>query len=98
VFPGGCLPSITALCRAATERSPLRLLDLEDFTPHYATTLAHWRRRLHAAVARGEAGDLSAEALRSFDYYFAYCEAGFRERVSGLVQMVFTGPQARLPA
>ncbi|HET9298887.1 MAG TPA: cyclopropane-fatty-acyl-phospholipid synthase family protein [Candidatus Polarisedimenticolaceae bacterium] len=89
VFPGGCLPSIGALCRAAAKRSPLRLTGLEDFTPHYAATLAHWRRRLHAAVARGEAKVLSPEALRSFDYYFAYCEAGFRERLSGLVQMVF---------
>jgi cyclopropane-fatty-acyl-phospholipid synthase len=89
VFPGGCLPSIGALCRAAAQRSPLRLTALEDFTPHYAATLAHWRRRLHAAVARGDARQLSAEALRSFDYYFAYCEAGFRERLSGLVQMVF---------
>ena len=89
VFPGGCLPSIGALCRAAAERSPLRLTGLEDFTPHYAATLAHWRRRLHAAVARGDARQLSADALRSFDYYFAYCEAGFRERLSGLVQMVF---------
>ena len=97
VFPGGCLPSITALCRAAAERSPLRLRDLEDFTPHYAATLAHWRRRLHAAVARGEARELTAEALRSFDYYFAYCEAAFRESLSGLVQMVFAGPSARLP-
>jgi cyclopropane-fatty-acyl-phospholipid synthase len=94
VFPGGCLPSVTALCQAATARSPLRLLDLEDFTAHYATTLSHWRRRLHAAVARGDAKELSAEALRSFDYYFAYCEAGFREHLSGLVQMVFTGPDA----
>ncbi|HEX5044778.1 MAG TPA: cyclopropane-fatty-acyl-phospholipid synthase family protein [Candidatus Polarisedimenticolaceae bacterium] len=90
VFPGGCLPSIGALCRAAAERSPLRLIGLEDFTPHYAATLAHWRKRLHAAVARGDARQLSAEALRSFDYYFAYCEAGFRERLSGLVQMVFS--------
>lgn len=89
VFPGGCLPSITVLCQAAARRSPLRLLDLEDFTPHYAATLAHWRKRLHAAVDRGEARQLSADALRSFDYYFAYCEAGFRERLSGLVQMVF---------
>ena len=89
VFPGGCLPSITVLCQAAARRSPLRLLDLEDFTPHYAATLAHWRKRLHAAVERGDARQLSADALRSFDYYFAYCEAGFRERLSGLVQMVF---------
>jgi len=89
VFPGGCLPSITALCEAAARRSPLRLHDLEDFTPHYAATLAHWRKRLHAAVDRGDARQLSADALRSFDYYFAYCEAGFRERLSGLVQMVF---------
>ena len=89
MFPGGCLPSITALCEAAARRSPLRLHDLEDFTPHYAATLAHWRKRLHAAVDRGDARQLSADALRSFDYYFAYCEAGFRERLSGLVQMVF---------
>src|SRR5690606_3450006 len=43
VFPGSCLPSVPAMCRAASESSDLRLAHLEDLTPHYAETLRRWR-------------------------------------------------------
>jgi cyclopropane-fatty-acyl-phospholipid synthase len=83
IFPGSCIPSVTALLAAATRASDLRLHALDDLTPHYATTLATWRERLLARA--GEVGD--ASLLRAWDYYLAYCEAGFRERYIGNVQM-----------
>jgi cyclopropane-fatty-acyl-phospholipid synthase len=33
-----------------------------------------------------------------FEYYLAYCEAGFEERYLGDVQMLFVKPRARPPA
>jgi cyclopropane-fatty-acyl-phospholipid synthase len=92
VFPGGCIPSVTALVGAATTASDLRLRHLEDLTPHYVRTLAAWRENLAArreAVAR-----ITTERFRRlWDFYLCYCEGGFAERYVGLVQLVFDRPQ-----
>jgi len=88
VFPGSFIPSVEAIAAAAARHTDLRLEFVEDFGPHYATTLQHWRdamRRDPAPFLRrgGEA------LLRAWDYYFAYCEAGFRERHIGVAHMRF---------
>jgi cyclopropane-fatty-acyl-phospholipid synthase len=92
IFPGGCIPSVTALLDAATAASDLRLRHLEDFTLHYARTLAAWRENLAArreAVAR-----LTTERFRRlWDFYLCYCEGSFAEGYAGLVQLVFDRPQ-----
>jgi cyclopropane-fatty-acyl-phospholipid synthase len=78
VFPGGFLPSPTAF-RAAAGRAGLAVADEETFGASYAATLAEWRRRFHAAwdaIARQGFDD---RFRRLWDYYLAYCEAGFRE-------------------
>lgn len=78
VFPGSFIPSVTAIVAAATRHTELRLERLEQFGQHYATTLATWRERLLREpapfVLRG-----GPAMPRAWDYYFAYCEAGFRE-------------------
>ena len=48
VFPGGCLPSLGAITRSVARASDLRVVHLEDLTPHYARTLALWRERFVA--------------------------------------------------
>lgn len=78
VFPGGFLPSKTAFARAV-EAAGLRLEAAEHFGLSYAETLAEWRRRFHARW--GEIAPLGFDDRfrRLWDYYLAYCEAGFRE-------------------
>jgi len=92
IFPGSCIPSVTALVAAATRGSDLRLRQLEDLTPHYVTTLAAWRASLTAR--RDEARHLGFDdaTLRAWDYYFAYCEGGFRERYIGCAQLHLVRP------
>src|SRR5690606_21820536 len=51
IFPGGFLPSVTAMTTAATDASDLRLFHLEDIGAHYARTLAEWRRRFMARAS-----------------------------------------------
>ncbi len=91
VFPGSCIPSVTALLAAATRASDLRLTHLEDFTPHYARTLATWRENLDL---RREAAERFGDPWfrRMWRYYLCYCEGGFLERYTGLVQMVMVRP------
>lgn len=89
VFPGSFIPSVTAIVAAATRHTDLRLEFCEDFGPHYATTLAEWRRRLLADPAPFLQRDPSGALVRAWDYYFAYCEAGFRERHIGVCHLRF---------
>jgi cyclopropane-fatty-acyl-phospholipid synthase len=59
-------------------KAGLTLDGLETFGLSYAETLAEWRRRFHAAVPTLRAGGMDDVFSRRWDYYLAYCEAGFR--------------------
>ncbi len=95
VFPGGLLPSVAAICRSVARASDFRLFHLEDITPHYAETLRHWRRRFHENLEAIRRLGLPEELLRIWEFYFCYCEGGFRERVIGDVQVLLTRPECR---
>jgi cyclopropane-fatty-acyl-phospholipid synthase len=93
IFPGSCIPSVTAMCQAMTSDSDLKLVHLEDFTPHYATTLDRWSAALQAHHDEARAMGLDDHFLRTWEYYFRYCEGGFVERHIGLVQMMLAKPE-----
>jgi cyclopropane-fatty-acyl-phospholipid synthase len=92
VFPGSCIPSITALCGAATRSSDLRLVDMDDMTSHYARTLADWRAAFNAQLGAMRAMGYPDDFIRFWDFYLAYCEAGFREHYIGSVQLLWAKP------
>ena len=92
IFPGSCIPSTTAISKAIAAATDLRLVHLEDITPHYARTLAEWRRRFFAQIERVREMGYSDTFIRMWEYYLCYCEAGFTERYIGDVQMVFAKP------
>lgn len=102
IFPGCCIPSVSALLAAATKSSDLKLVHLEDITPHYTRTLATWRENMFANREQVHALGLDEKFLRTWDYYFSYCEGGFAEQHIGDVQLLFAKPgfrgQAPLPA
>jgi cyclopropane-fatty-acyl-phospholipid synthase len=92
VFPGCCIPSVTALLRAATAASDLRLVGLEDIGPHYAPTLARWRENVFASLARVRELGYTDEFVRMWEFYLCYCEAGFAERALGDALLLFEKP------
>jgi hypothetical protein len=97
IFPGGCLPSLGAITRSLSRVGGLRIAHLEDLTSHYARTLACWRGRFalnrHSIRALG----YPEELLRTFEFYFAYREAGFMERRISCAQIVLEKHACRLP-
>jgi len=95
IFPGSCIPSVTALNRSAAKVSDLRLVHLEDITPHYAKTLAAWHRNFTMNLDRVRKLGCSDTFIRMWMFYLQYCEASFEERYNGNVQMVFSKPQNR---
>lgn len=95
IFPGSCIPSVTALLSAATRASDLRLERLEEIGRHYVPTLAAWRANLRARWSAAKALGFSEECLRAWEFYFVYCEGGYAEGQLGDVHMLFTRPAAR---
>lgn len=90
IFPGGHLPSTTALAAAMTRHSTLMIDHVENIGNHYALTLADWRRRFVANRDKLPAMGFDRAFERKWLYYLMSCEAGFRERVLGDIQMVLT--------
>ena len=90
IFPGGLLPSLTAITAAMTRHSRLMADDVENIGDHYATTLAHWHRRFMDNRDRVAALGFDAVFQRKWAYYLGSCEAAFRERAIGNLQLVLT--------
>jgi cyclopropane-fatty-acyl-phospholipid synthase len=95
IFPGSCIPSVTAMGDAVAAATDLRLVHLEDITPHYARTLRTWRERFFDNIAQVKALGYSDTFVRMWEFYLCYCEAGFQERYLGDVQMLFAKPLSR---
>jgi cyclopropane-fatty-acyl-phospholipid synthase len=95
IFPGGFLPSVTAMLASLTGKTDMRLYHLEDIGEHYATTLRHWRIRFKQKLTEIRAMGYSEEFLRMWEYYYCYCEGAFTERAIGNVQMLLVKPGNR---
>jgi len=76
VFPGGMLPTKTAV-RESAIAAGFTLGDEEAFGPSYALTLREWRRRFLQKADGVSALGLGSRFSRMWEYYLAYCEAGF---------------------
>ena len=77
IFPGGMLPTPAIMEREAAAAG-LAITHKECFAAGYADTLAEWRRRFLAQWAEIEPLGFGSDFRRLWDYYLAYCEAGFR--------------------
>ncbi len=95
IFPGSFIPSVTAICQSLSKVTDFRIFNLEDFGPHYATTLHHWRERFLAQLPKVRQLGYSDAFIRLWEYYLCYCEGGFAERQLGVVQMLLTKPACR---
>ncbi len=94
VFPGSCLPSDVAMCESITRSSNLDLVFKEDITAHYVKTLAIWRSRFMTKLDQVRKFWPGEAFIRTWDLYFASCEAGFAERDIYVGQYLFAKPKA----
>lgn len=95
IFPGSCIPSNTAMLNSITRNTDLRLFDLEDIGPHYATTLRLWRENFFANLNQIRQLNYSEEFIKMWDFYLSYCEGGFEERALGDVHLLLAKPGNR---
>ncbi|MDH3195566.1 MAG: class I SAM-dependent methyltransferase, partial [Hyphomicrobiales bacterium] len=80
IFPGGLLPTPTAIAQQAA-LAGLRIERVERFGLSYARTLREWRQRFEATWPQAAKLGLDERFRRQWRYYLAYCEAGFLEGV-----------------
>jgi len=76
IFPGGMLPSPTAVERQAQDAG-LELVGDYAFGRDYARTLAHWHRAFEANWPAVKAQGFDERFRRMWRFYLSYCEAGF---------------------
>ncbi len=86
VFPGGMLASPQVL-RREVERAGLAITDAFGFGGDYAETLRRWRVRFNRAIAEVRALGFDERFVRLWNFYLAYCEAGFRARSTDVFQV-----------
>ncbi|OZM81301.1 cyclopropane-fatty-acyl-phospholipid synthase family protein [Pseudonocardia sp. MH-G8] len=89
VFPGGVIPSVEAIEENLREHTGLRVVERRSLGPDYARTLAQWR---HTFLDRWD--DVAALGFdetfrRMWEFYLAYCEAGFRVGYLDVLQFSF---------
>ena len=87
VFPGGMLPSVKRFVAGAAAHG-LVTRDLLAFGKDYAETMRRWSRQFEAA--RDAIGALGYDEVfvRTWRLYLAYCEAGFEEGRTDVVQFL----------
>jgi len=78
VFPGGIIPSVEAIERNLADHTDLRIVERRSLGPDYARTLAQWRENFLEHWQAVAALGFDETFRRMWEFYLAYCEAGFR--------------------
>jgi cyclopropane-fatty-acyl-phospholipid synthase len=78
ILPGLLLPSVPAMETSMRCHSGLRVLDKKAFGPHYEATLRLWRERFVDQTPQIDLLGLDETFRRTWLFFFASCEAGFR--------------------
>ncbi|MEE3234697.1 MAG: cyclopropane-fatty-acyl-phospholipid synthase family protein [Candidatus Latescibacterota bacterium] len=95
IFPGSCIPSVSAISKSIAKETDLRIVDLLDIGPHYARTLRIWRERFFSSINSVREQGFNEEFIRMWHFYLCYCEAGFSERYISDAQILFAKPKNR---
>ncbi|MEP7363423.1 MAG: cyclopropane-fatty-acyl-phospholipid synthase family protein [Acidobacteriota bacterium] len=90
IFPGSELASISEILRSLGRVTMLNVSNAEDIGQHYALTLAEWRRRFLIQLPEVFGLGFDERFARTWEYYFSYCEAIFRERHIQTFQLLLT--------
>ncbi len=93
IFPGGSLPSLSAISQQLARGTDLQIQCLEDITSHYAQTLRCWREEFLTHSEELEALGYDRRFRRIWEMYLAYCEGGFTERRITDIQVLLVKPK-----
>jgi cyclopropane-fatty-acyl-phospholipid synthase len=87
IFPGGIIPSLQAIDDTLAAHTTLRVTQRRELRPHYARTLHLWRERFNDQWPHLQAQGFTGTFQRTWEFYLAYSEAGFRSGYLGVSQL-----------
>ena len=90
IFPGGLIPSLQAISTTVERHTDLRVSHVHPFGRDYAETLRRWRRAFNARWPEIAGGGFDEAFRRTWEFYLAYCEAGFDSGYLDVAQIRLT--------
>ena len=90
IFPGGIIPSLRAIEQVTARHTRLRTVEVHSFGTDYAETLRRWRERFVASWPEISRHGFDETFRRTWEFYLAYCEAGFATRYLDVAQITLT--------
>jgi cyclopropane-fatty-acyl-phospholipid synthase len=87
IFPGGLIPSLQAIDDNLNAHTTLRTVQRRELRADYARTLRLWRERFIDASPGLRAHGFDERFRRTWEFYLAYSEAGFRSGYLGVSQL-----------
>ena len=95
IFPGSCIPSLTAIQNSLTHSTDLVINQVDDIGHHYAVTLQQWRENFVMNLAKIHKLGFDDYFTRMWIFYLCYCEGGFLERSISDLHIHITKPNHR---
>ncbi|MFZ0141430.1 MAG: cyclopropane-fatty-acyl-phospholipid synthase family protein [Aeromicrobium sp.] len=92
IFPGGLLPSPEAIDRTLAGHTGLAVTERRPLGRHYARTLRMWRDRFDERWPAINAQGFDETFRRMWEFYLAYCEAGFSTGYIDVAQLQMQRP------
>ena len=85
IFPGGFLPSLRSI-KNYSKNSGLQMTNYNSYGSHYSDTLKTWRQNFTKSWHEISKQGFDPSFKKIWDFYFSYCEAGFRSKNIDLIQ------------
>lgn len=95
IFPGGLIPSLQAIRDVTRDSTTLRVERVHSFGTDYAETLRRWRETFVASWPQVHALGFDDTFRRMWEFYLAYCEAGFATSYLDVAQIRLTRKETR---
>lgn len=92
IFPGGIMPSLTAIEQVTGRHTTLEVTERQHFGRHYAETLQRWRATFVQQRDRVHELGFDETFVRMWEFYLAYCEAGFAVDYIDVAQLQLRRP------
>ena len=90
IFPGGFLPSVTAIDEVTRSDTTLRISERLSFGRYYAETLERWDQAFHAAGDQVRRLGFDKTFQRMWHFYLEYSRAGFASGYIDVQQLTFS--------
>ncbi|QPH53495.1 SAM-dependent methyltransferase [Pontivivens ytuae] len=92
IFPGGMLPSMSAL-REQVAKADLAEVTNIEFGQSYSETLRRWHETFNAKWDEISAQGFDDRFRRMWNFYLTSCAATFQQRTTDVVQLTVTRPR-----